>query len=214
MRVLMVPVKPLEEAKRRLSAVLSPAERAVLTLAMLEDVIDACQQQEGWEVWVMSRGEAPLEVAARRGVKAVHEMGRSLLGAIRQSESSMRGRWSSLGVVLADLPLITPQALGEALSLAERTGVVAAPADSDGGTNLLVRRPPTAIPPRFGRSSFARHRAEAYRRGVRFKEVRIPELGFDLDRPPDLARAAAGSRQSRTRSVCLELGVADRLGVA
>jgi 2-phospho-L-lactate guanylyltransferase len=214
MRVLMVPVKPLEEAKRRLSPVLSPTERAVLTLAMLEDVLDACQEQEGWEVWVMSRGEAPLEVAARRGVKPVHEMGRSLLGAIRQAESSMRGRWSSLGVVLADLPLITPPALAEALSLAKQAGVVAAPAESDGGTNLLIRRPLTAIPARFGRSSFARHRREAYRRGMTFKEVRIPELGFDLDRPPDLARAAASSSDSRTRSVCLELAVADRLGVA
>ena len=47
MRVIAVPVKPLEEAKRRLSRILSPAERAVLSLAMLEDVLDACQAPAG-----------------------------------------------------------------------------------------------------------------------------------------------------------------------
>lgn len=213
MRVIAVPVKPLEEAKRRLSRILSPTERAVLTLAMLEDVLDACQAQEGWEVWVVSRAEAALEVAVRRGTKPVQETGRSLLEAISQVELAMRGRWSSVSVVLADLPFLTPHALGRALALATGTGVVAAPAESGGGTNLLVRRPPTVIPARFGRSSFERHRAEAYRRGVAFREVRIPELGFDLDRPSDLARAAAGSRPTRTRSVCLELGVGQRLGV-
>jgi len=213
MRVIAVPVKSLEEAKRRLSRVLSPAERAVLTLAMLEDVLDACQQQEGWEIWVVSRDEAALELAVRRGARPLQEQGRSLLGAIRQTELGIRGRWSSLAVVLADLPLLTPSTLTRALSMGRTTRVVAAPAGSDGGTNLLLRRPPTAIPARFGRSSFERHRAEAYRRGVTFREARIPELGFDLDRPSDLARVVEGSRRTRTRAVCMELGVAERLGV-
>ena len=49
MRVIAVPVKPLEEAKRRLSRILSPAERAVLSLAMLEDVLDATLAMPGWD---------------------------------------------------------------------------------------------------------------------------------------------------------------------
>src|SRR5207247_7744631 len=99
-------------------------------------------------------------------------------------------------------PYLSSAAHGRSLSPATKTGVLAAPAASDGGTNLLVRRPPTAIPARFGRSSFARHRGEAYRLGVTFQEVRIPELSFDLDRPPDLAQVAAGPRNNRTRAVC------------
>jgi 2-phospho-L-lactate guanylyltransferase len=213
MRVIAVPVKPLEAAKRRLSRVLSARERAVLSLAMVEDVLDACQGQVDWEVWVVSRSEAVLEIAGRRGAIPVAEEGRSLLDAVRQVELAVPGRWSELAVVLADLPFLTADALSDALAQAEGTGVLATPAESDGGTNLLVRRPPTAIPARFGRSSFARHRAEAGRRGVAFREVRIPEAGFDLDRPSDLARVAAASHASRTRSVCLELGVANRLGV-
>ena len=39
--MIAVPVKSLSRAKTRLSRVLTPLERAALTLAMLEDVLDA-----------------------------------------------------------------------------------------------------------------------------------------------------------------------------
>ena len=213
MRVLAVPVKTLERSKRRLSPVLSQAERAALSLIMLEDVLDACQEQAGWEVWVVSGAEAALEIGARRGARPVLETTPTLLGAIRQVEAEVRGRRSELAVLLADLPLLTSGTLAAALAMPGP--VVAAPADSDGGTNLLIRRPPTMIPARFGRASFAKHRAEAHRRGLTFLEARHPELAFDLDRPQDLARVLAtdpAAVPGRTRAACLEMGLAARLG--
>ena len=213
MQIIAVPVKSLEASKSRLSPVLSELERAVLSLALFEDVLDACRAQPGWDVWVVSRAEAVLECAARRGARPVPERGRSLLEAVRQVEEAVPGRWSRLAVVLADLPLLTAGALAAALALGTGGLVVAAPAGSDGGTNLLVRRPPSAIPARFGPSSFARHRTEAARRRIPFREARIPELGFDLDRPADLARLLETRRPSRARSACLEMGLAGRLAV-
>jgi len=41
MRVLAVPGKPLERSKTRLASALAPGERGMLTLTMLEDVLDA-----------------------------------------------------------------------------------------------------------------------------------------------------------------------------
>src|SRR5438552_11913671 len=72
-RVLAVPVKSLERVKGRLAPLLTPLERAALTLAMLEDVLDAALAQETWEVWVVSPDEAALEIAARRGSRPFHE---------------------------------------------------------------------------------------------------------------------------------------------
>jgi 2-phospho-L-lactate guanylyltransferase len=206
-------VKSLEAAKSRLAPALSPAERAVLTLALLEDVLDACLAQPGWDVLVVSPSEAVLELSALRGARPVPERGRSLLQAVRQVEESVPGRRSRLAVVLADLPLLTAGALAAALSLGAGGPVVAAPATSDGGTNLLLRRPPSIIPARFGPSSFARHRAEAARRRIPFREAPIPELGFDLDRPADLARLITEPRSGRARAVCLEMGLEARLAV-
>lgn len=213
MQVIAVPVKSLEAAKSRLAPALSLAERAVLTLALFEDVLDACRAQTGWDVWVVSPSEAVLELSARRGARPIPERGRGLLQAVRQVEESVPGRWSRLAVVLADLPLLTPGALAAALSLGAGGPVMAAPASSDGGTNLLLRRPPSIIPARFGPSSFARHRAEADRRRIPFREAPIPELGFDLDRPADLARLLGEKRSCRARAACLEMGLEARLAV-
>jgi len=213
--VVAVPVKRLAAAKRRLSSALSGPERAALTLAMLEDVLAACADQPGWQTWVVSAAQEALALAEGAGARPVEDHGRSLLQAVHQVEAMVPGSTSALAVLLADLPLLSSASLRHALSLdrADADGVVAAPAGSDGGTNLLVRRPATAIPARFGRSSLARHRQEARTRGMPFLEVVVPELAFDLDRPEDLATLLASGSPGRARATCLDMGLAARLQV-
>src|SRR2546423_412152 len=86
MRIVAVPVKSLAEAKTRLAPALAPLERAALTLAMLEDVLDATTGVAGWQTWVISPDEAVLEIAARRGVRPMLEDKPPLSNAIRQVE--------------------------------------------------------------------------------------------------------------------------------
>jgi 2-phospho-L-lactate guanylyltransferase len=114
MRVIAVPVKSLERAKSRLSEVLTPLERAALTLAMLEDVLDACLPQPGWQTWVVSPDESVLEVSARRRARPVVEGSPGLLAAVRQVEEEAAGA-DALAVVLGDLPLLTAEALERVL---------------------------------------------------------------------------------------------------
>ncbi|MGH2767090.1 MAG: NTP transferase domain-containing protein, partial [Actinomycetota bacterium] len=114
MRVIAVPVKSLERAKGRLSAILRPLERAALALAMLEDVLDACLAVPGWQTWVISADEAVLEVSARRRTRPVSEEDPGLLAAVRQIEEEAAGA-DALAVVLGDLPLLTVEALEVAL---------------------------------------------------------------------------------------------------
>ena len=215
MNVVAVPVKPLHRAKSRLAPLLSPSERAAITLGMLDDVLAACRSLTGWDVWVVSHAEPALDAAVARGAKPIEERGRSLGEAVRQAEATFAemdpAEGHALAVVLADLPFATSPALARALD--EPSPVVAAPATSDGGTNVLVRRPPSVIRARFGRSSFAKHAWAARRAGVAFAEVASEELGFDLDRPEDLVRvlAARGRAGARTEAVCRELGLAERL---
>ena len=208
MRVIAVPVKSLERAKGRLSAILGPLERAALTLAMLEDVLDACMAQPGWQTWVISPDEAVLEVSARRRARPVIEEDPGLLTALHQVEEEAAAA-DALAVVLGDLPLLNAEALG---GLLRTVGpVVAAPSDSDGGTNVLLRRPPLVIPARFGTDSFRKHRDAADFRDIPFAAIRAPELAFDLDRPEDVPVLLSMPGRSRTRAACLEMDVARRL---
>ena len=69
----------------------------------------------------------------------------------------------------------------------------------------------SVIPARFGRSSFAKHRWAARRKGLKLVEARGPGLERDLDRPADLATLVASGHRGRARTACLEMGLAARL---
>lgn len=212
MRIIVVPVKSLSSAKSRLSPFLTPIERATLTLAMLEDVLDAVTPLHGWEPWVVSPDEAVLEIALRRGVRPVEETKGPLSAAVRQvEEDAMERGAEALAVLLGDTPLVTAEALSVALQTLGP--VVVAPSVDEGGTNLLLRRPPRAIAARFGTESFRRHLEAAGVKGLPAAVVRRPELAFDLDAPDDILTVLSSERRRRTLAVCRELDLEDRLRV-
>jgi 2-phospho-L-lactate guanylyltransferase len=210
MSVLAVPVRRLDDAKTRLAPILTPPERAELMLAMLRDALAAATAQTEWETWVVSADRRVLDAAEEAGATPVRESGGSLLGAVRQVEQLAVGRGAdALAVLLADLPWVTSGSLADALR--PDAPVVAVRAASDGGTNLLVRRPPDAIRARFGRESFAKHRWAAKRARVTPVTVESEELAFDLDDPGDLERLLVAGRPCRALATCRDMRLAERL---
>jgi 2-phospho-L-lactate guanylyltransferase len=210
MRVVAVPVKSLPRAKTRLSPALSGLERGALTLAMLEDVLDVALSVPGWETWVVSPDEVALEIAARRGARAVPEDKPPLANAIRQVEAlAKKEEAGALAILPADVPLVTVDTLHEAL---RTLGAVVLARSADGsGTSLLLRRPPRAIPARFGPESFRRHLQLAAERDLPVAVLERPDLSFDVDRPDDILRLLADGRRGRTREVCLQMDLGVRL---
>jgi 2-phospho-L-lactate guanylyltransferase len=203
-------VKSLSRAKTRLSPALTGLERGALTLAMLEDVLDVALSVPGWETWVVSPDEVALEIAARRDVRPVPEAKPALANAIRQVEGlAKEAEADALTILPGDLPLVTAEALQDAL----RTlgAVVLAPSSDGRGTSLLLRRPPRAIPARFGPDSFRRHVAVASERGLPVSVVQSPELAFDVDRLGDILTLLSDGRRGRTREVCLQMDLPERL---
>ena len=89
--------------------------------------------------------------------------------------------------------------------------VVLAPSTDEGGTNLLVRRPPTAIHARFGPDSYRKHLEAAATADLPTSIVGAPELAFDLDLPGDILTVLDARRQGRTREVCLDMDLASRI---
>jgi 2-phospho-L-lactate guanylyltransferase len=210
MRVVAVPVKSLSRAKTRLSPALTGLERGALTLAMLEDVLDAALSVPGWATWVVSPDEVALEIAAGRGARPIPEAKPPLANAIRQVETKAKQDGASaLAVLPADVPLVTVDTLHEAL---RTLGAVVLARSADGsGTSLLLRRPPRAIPARFGPDSFRRHVELAEARGLPVSIVERRELSFDVDRPDDILTLLADGRRGRTREVCLQMDLGARL---
>lgn len=210
MRILAIPVKSLSHSKRRLAGVFSPLERGALTLAMLEDVLDAALAQTGWDTVVVSPDEAVLEIAVRRGVRPLIEEKGPLAGALRQVEAETAEMTAdALAILPGDVAMVTAESLADALHTLGP--VVMAEADGDGGTNLLLRRPPKAIPSRFGNGSFAKHLESAASRDLPVARVTRPELSFDLDTARDAAQLLVSGVPGRTRECLLALGGDERL---
>ena len=210
MRAIALPVKHLDEAKSRLSSLLSPLERGALVLAMLEDVVDATLAMPGWQTWVISPDEAVLEVAARRGALPMTEERPPLRAAIHQveEEATVRGL-EALAVLLPDTPLVTPFALTRALHTLGPA--VIAPSLDEIGTNMLLRRPPTSITSHFGPDSYRHHLQAAAEADVPVAVVESAELGFDLDLPGDILTVAGTRRAGRTRQVVRDLDLETRI---
>jgi 2-phospho-L-lactate guanylyltransferase len=210
MRVVAVPVKSLSRAKTRLSPALTGLERGALTHAMLEDVLDAALSVPGCETGGITPDEVALEVAAGRGAHPIPEAQPPLANAIRQVEAKAKQDGATaLAVLPADVPLVTADTLHEAL---RTLGAVVLARSADGsGTSLLLRRPPRAIPARFGPDSFRRHLELAAERGLPVSVVERRELSFDVDRPDDILTLLADGRRGRTREVCLQMDLGARL---
>jgi 2-phospho-L-lactate guanylyltransferase len=211
-RAIVLPVKSLSEAKSRLEPLLTPLERAVLTLAMLEDVLDVTEQLTGWETWVISPDEAVLEIAVRRRVTPIIEETPSLPAAMQQVEEEAEGREAeTLAVLLPDTPFVTLAALTRALHTLGP--VVLGPASDGAGTNLLLRRPPRVLPARFGPDSYRRHLQEAAEADIPTSVVELREIGFDLDLPDDILTVLGDRKSGRTREVCEDMDLRSRITV-
>lgn len=210
MRIIAIPVKSLDRCKGRLSPLMSPLERATLTLAMLEDVLDACSEHPGWETWVISPDETVLEVAARRRARPVTEEQGPLAKAIAQVERLAREREAdALAILAGDLPTLTGSALGRALHTLGP--VVLSPSRDGKGTSLLLRRPPRSVPARFGPDSLERHRGLAQDRQLPVAIVEEPTLAFDVDVPSDILRLLDSGDPGRAREVVIGMGLEPRL---
>ncbi len=183
----LVPVKALAQAKGRLGPALTPIERRLLTIAMLEDVVAALQGAEGLgRPVVVSPDREIWHRADAIGCRVVEEDGvpDGGLNASLARAAAAAPPGDPLMVVAADLPLATPDALARVLATA--APVVVVPSRDRTGTNVLAWRDPASFRPAFGPGSADRHLAMP-------GAARVDEaaLALDVDTVEDLRAVAA-----------------------
>lgn len=206
MRAALIPMKELSQAKMRLADVLDRSQRAELALAMLTDVIVACDASRCFdEIAVISNDSDVYWQVRELGARALAEP--ATLSGLNESLTfgqrylSRRVAVDELVILPADVPLAGADDLREVVSRLESTAtpLVVLVRSGDDGTNALALRPPEAIDMRFGRRSADQHRAAAASAGIQLVELTNERLAFDVDGPEDLldlARRGAGAATS------------------
>ncbi len=209
----LVPLRSPGTGKSRLAPRLSPKERAALSLAMLADVSATLRSVPLDRVVVAASGLQAAKCAAAMGLEAILDPPRSGgqprttggggLDTAVDAVCRRLGIEVSLLVVMADLPRLRPDDVAAVLGRPEP--VVVAPT-SDGGTAVLLRRPPLAIPSAFGTGSAARHLRLATARGLEVATVDRAGLRNDVDTWADLQALAQGHVGDATASFLERLG--------
>ena len=193
---VIVVARDPRHAKTRLRTVLSVTERERLATAMLDDVLAAARATR-WPVLVVTDARSIAARAREAGARATVVSARGTRdGARRGLARAAREGASAALVIAADVPLVTAADLHRIVAAGRRSEVVIVPDRRRSGTNALYLRPPSRIAPRFGRGSFAAHRAAA---GEGARVLSIARIGLDVDTPADLdalrrARRRAGRR--------------------
>jgi coenzyme F420-0:L-glutamate ligase/coenzyme F420-1:gamma-L-glutamate ligase len=211
---ILVPVKSTARAKGRLAPVLDPGARQRLSLTMLEDVLAAVMPAVGAlveAVMVATSDPGAIGIARSHGATVLEE-GEQRSESHSVDAASRTCAERGLEAVLtipADIPAVRTEDIATVLSTAAGSdrAVILVPSRDGRGTNAVWRRPPLAIPSRFGYDSFRKHRAEAEARGLSWLALEVPRLAVDIDEPEDLPAFLALPGETRTRAFLDGLGV-------
>lgn len=208
----VLPIKRLDEAKRRLAVGIDDERRRALVAAMAADVLEAIDAARSIERTIVVSGDPVVqELASEAKAEVVPDPAdeghsEAALAGIARAEVEGAG----CAVLLpGDCPLLDPRELDSLLTAipGEYVGIV--PDRHGSGTNALVLSPPGAILPAFGEGSCERHVAAAREAGIPFAVEELPSLGLDLDTPADLialtreleAQRGRGRRTAKTLSI-------------
>ena len=190
MRALLLPVKDLNNAKKRLIDVLTPEERLGLAGAMLADTIRAARgARRAEKIFVVTNYEPVMQLAEENRWEILREEQQisesdSVDAASRICED--RGVTALLRVPL-DVPLVQASDIDELLAVqCEAPALVIVPSRDGSGTNAILRMPPALFPSHFGNGSCAKHVGEAKRVGARVILRRNTRLEMDVDDEADL----------------------------
>jgi len=206
MTVALVPVKRLEESKSRLLSRFADSTRQALTLAMLEDLLDALSRTQGLDrIAVTTPDPVVAERARAAGAEILMRPEPGLNAALEDGRERLCGRTDEdILFVLGDVAGALPEDFERLLTIAAQNdppAVWLAPS-ADGGTSALLHQPAGVIPCCFGRESAKRHREAANVAGIGYHEIQLASLAIDLDQPEDLeAFLATRGGGARTRAL-------------
>jgi 2-phospho-L-lactate guanylyltransferase len=189
------------DPKTRLAPALGTDERAAFAVAMLRDVLDTVRAA-GHTPEVLST--APVDIDTPVTVDE-----RPLSPAVNASLAATEG---TTVVVMADLPLVTPDALSRVTTT--NADVALAPG-MGGGTNAFLTDH-QAFRVDYHGGSYRKHREQVVASGASLATVDSFRLALDVDEPGDLAEVLLhgdGHAETWLRRAGFEL-VSDERGLA
>ena len=216
----VLPVKSPQNAKQRLSGLLSAAQRETLARILYKQTLATLCQAEGIDRVAVITSDSEVAEHARCSGALVFDENRQVSHSVSADAACLRAIERGATTVLLvpiDVPLVTPADFSRLAAAAQpappagpragpSAGLIVVPSADGTGTNALARTPPDVIESRFGPGSCRAHLDQARSKNVPAEILRLRGLMFDIDTPEDVAEFLATSQDSNVamflRTVC------------
>src|SRR6202030_2433677 len=209
----VIPVKEFDDAKHRLSGLLSSSERRLLSETMLTDMLDAVAGSRLLAgALIVTLDPRATALGEKVGARIATEGARDgHTGSVNAGRRVLAGEARAGMITMpGDIPATRADEIDAVLSahLAAPSFTIS-PAHDDLGSNAVVCSPPDSVPLAFGDNSYFPHLAAARLRGIEPTVIRQPGIAVDIDHPLDLALflRLPQSAGTRTRTLLDELGM-------
>ncbi|WP_212909117.1 2-phospho-L-lactate guanylyltransferase [Streptomyces sp. TS71-3] len=210
---LVIPLKPLVQAKSRLSDTADDGVRPGLALAFAQDTVAAVVgcPRVGDVVVVTDDARAGRELAALGARIVPDQPGAGLNAALAHGAAAVRARHPDAAVAAlnADLPALRSAELAQVLAAAGEFPRAFLPDAAGVGTTLLSAAPDAPLLPAFGTASRARHAASG---AVELALTGVDSVRQDVDTGEDLRAALALGVGPRTAAAAGRLLIAGCAG--
>ena len=185
--IIIIPMKPLDKSKTRLSRKFNKEQRGDLALGMLRRVISAVRGASQEVFWVVGGDRRVRDLTRNSGGMWLEDQGRNLNDTLDKSFDLASEHRQSAMYLASDLPFLKASDLHSLLRASQRKNNISlAPARRDGGTNAVLVPDGLLFRPKLGKQSFLKHLSQAAELGISVAICYSPGLGFDLDTPEDL----------------------------
>ena len=211
----VVPLKIIQQSKQRLVPILSPEERKLLSLNMLEDVLSAATKSGVFEqILVVTNCEEALPLVESKGLlyfKTSEESGLNH-AAKEAAEWLTTKNIKRMCLFPADIPLAKAAEFRQVvIDHNVPRGMTIVPSHDEGGTNCIMLSPPNLLSFCFGADSYVKHLRQGLELNLSCRTKFLEGISLDIDTPNDLRALVIGPKQTLTQNYLETIGISSRL---
>jgi len=179
----IVPIKALDSAKQRLSAVLSAQQRGELARAMAHDVLSVLQEAHSiTRVLVCAGDQTGVELANHYLFDVLPDIGDCKGDLNKIVRCALNDNPDSpVLVVHADMPFLRTEDVEAVASALRENDVVIAPDREQKGSNIVAWRRSNAFAPYYGADSFSRNSESAKELNLKLHVCVLQNAALDID---------------------------------
>ena len=205
MHCTIIPIKSLEEGKKRLKPFLSPKERRGLILSLLKDVLTAATNSKLSDKTLLVTPDSEIvKITQNWNYPKLEYLIEPVAKGINQAienalKSCISQNISSILIIPADIPLVKSNDIDELIHLGHsKDSIIVVPSHRKDGTNAFYQKLPHVVNVWYGEDSFQKNLESISKQDISYLVLEKNVFALDIDLKEDLEKIQQINDSSET----------------